>query len=221
MSQSLRPLLRRRAPRAAMLVCAMGIAAAALPPVARADRSYTVRFTQNAQGDITGTGNTLLSCRDTDANCANAREGNGANGTSNNNGIAMDYVDVDRDSATFDSSAAALRLPPRARVLFAGLYYGGRSQAGSGGNPAPDANARDKLLLRPPNLGTYIPLTAAVVDDAPVNPSAGAALRLYGGFVDVNRHRPGRRQRRVHRRERAAGHRPPGRPVGRLDAGGG
>ena len=70
-------------------------------------------------------------------------------------------------------------------MLFAGLYYGGRTQAGSGGSAAPNANLRNKVLLRPPNLPTYIPLTAAVVDDAPVNPSAGAALRLYQGFVDV------------------------------------
>ena len=72
MSESLRPLLRRRALRAMLLVCAMGLAAAALPAVARADRGYTVRFTQNAQGDITGAGNTLLTCRDDDSRCAAA-----------------------------------------------------------------------------------------------------------------------------------------------------
>ena len=97
----------------------------------------------------------------------------------------MRYVDIDDDTSTFDSSAATLSLPPGASVLFAGLYYGGRTQAGSGGSAAPNANLRNKVLLRPPNLPAYIPLTASVVDDAPVNPSAGAALRLYQGFVDV------------------------------------
>ena len=162
-----------------------GLAAAALPTVARADRGYTVRFTQNAQGDITGAGNTLLTCRDDDSRCAAARRGQASGADNNNNNLSMRYVDVDADSSTFDSSAATLTLPPGARVLFAGLYYGGRTQAGSDGSPAPNANLRNKVLLRPPNLPTYIPLTAAVVDDAPVNPTAGAALRLYQGFVDV------------------------------------
>ena len=98
----------------------MGLAAAALPTVARADREYTVRFTQNAQGDITGAGNTLLTCRDDDSRCAAARRGQASGADNNNNNLSMRYVDVDADSSTFDSSAATLTLPPGARVLFAG-----------------------------------------------------------------------------------------------------
>jgi len=147
-----------------------------------ADRDYTIRFTANAQGDITGTGNTLLTCDDRDVRCAAARRGQGGT-ANNNNGIAMRYVDVDSDAATFDSSAATLNLPAGAHVLFAGLYYGGRLRAGIGGHGAPSSALRDRVLLRPPNLGAYVPLRAARVDDAPVR--AAHTYRLYQGFVDV------------------------------------
>jgi len=185
MSEPRRPSVGARARHAALIACALTALGAALPQAAAADRDYTVRFTQNAQGDITGTGNTLLSCRASDPDCLRARNGQGS--VLNNNTIAMDYVDIDGDPATFDSSAATLALPAGARVLFAGLYYGGRTQAGDRGSPAPDVTARNKVLIRPPNLGAYIPLTArpADVDDAPANPTAGAAFRLYQGFVDV------------------------------------
>ena len=55
---------------------------------------------------------------------------------------------------------AGLRFPAGARVLFAGLYFGGRTQAGTGGHAAPDVNARNKVLFRTPSSGAYIPLTA-------------------------------------------------------------
>jgi uncharacterized repeat protein (TIGR01451 family) len=165
-------------------IAAITTGALALPAVAVADRDYSVRFTRNAQGDITGTGNTLLTCRDDVAQCTAARAGQGGNANNNNN-IAMRYVDVDADPATFDSSAATLSLPPGARVLFAGLYYGGRLQAGQGGTAAPAPDRRNQVLLRPPGLSGYLSLTASQIDDAPV---AGAqTYRLYQGFVDVTR----------------------------------
>jgi hypothetical protein len=111
---------------AAVLVAGL---AAAVP--ASADRDYAVRFTRNAQGDITGTGNTLVTCLDDDAKCAAARDGT-ANGVDNNNNTrAVRYVDIDTDPRTFDSSAATLGLPAGARILFAGLYYGGRRSGSS------------------------------------------------------------------------------------------
>ena len=54
----------------------------------------------------------------------------------NNNNFAMARVNV--DSTTLDSSSARLSLPVGARVLFAGLYYGARTNAGTGGKAAPD-----------------------------------------------------------------------------------
>lgn len=167
-------------PALAVVAC---LAALVLPAAASADRDYTVRFTQNAQGDITGTGNTLMTCQDSDSRCDNARAGHGSGSDINNNGLAMRYVDVDENTGTFDSSAATLSLPAGARVRFAGLYYGGRLQAGSDGQDAPDPARRNQVLFRPPNLGAYVTVTAAQVDDAP---STGSQTnRLYQGFADV------------------------------------
>jgi uncharacterized repeat protein (TIGR01451 family) len=174
---------RRSAVAARIAGLAAAIVALALlgATPARADRDYSVRFTTNAQGDITGTGNTLMTCRATDAACANAQSGIGT--TLNNNNLFMRYVDVDGDPNTFNSSAATLALPPGARVLFAGLYYGGRLQAGTGGSPAPDPNQRDTVLFRPPNLGAYVTLHASQVDDTPL--TGALTFRQYQGFVDV------------------------------------
>jgi uncharacterized repeat protein (TIGR01451 family) len=150
-----------------------------LPPVAHAERDYSVRYTVNAQGDITGTGNALVTCLDSDSRCANARNAQASGADNNNNNLPVRWVDVDADPSTFNSSAATLRLPAGARVLFAGLYYGGRLQAGDGGDAAPDAAARDRVLLEAPGAGHYVELDASVIDDA------GEGGRLYQGFVDV------------------------------------
>jgi hypothetical protein len=56
-----------------MVACAIAGLLLLLPAVAPAERDFTVSFTANAQGDITGTGNTLLTCRDSDSLCAAAR----------------------------------------------------------------------------------------------------------------------------------------------------
>jgi hypothetical protein len=116
----------------------MAAIALALPSLAAAERNYSVRSTTNAQGDITGTGKTLMTCRDDDAKCGAARNGQASGGDNNNNNSrSMTYVDVDGDANTFNSSAATLGLPAGARVLFAGLYYGGDLNQGQGARPRP------------------------------------------------------------------------------------
>jgi uncharacterized repeat protein (TIGR01451 family) len=152
------------------------------PATAAAERAYTIRYSANLQGDISGTGNTLLTCLDTDTVCAAARAGTASGAANNNNSRAMRYVDIDGDPRTFDSSAATLALPPGGRVAFAGLYYGGRSLAGTGGQAAPNAAQRGQVLFRPPGLDDYLTLQADTVDNV-VDPTG--LEREYQGFVDV------------------------------------
>jgi hypothetical protein len=123
-----------------------------------------------------------LTCLDTDTVCAAARAGTESGAANNNNSRAMRYVDVDGDPRTFDSSAATLALPPGGRVAFAGLYYGGRSLAGTGGQAAPNAAQRGQVLFRPPGLDDYLTLQADTVDNV-VDPTG--LEREYQGFVDV------------------------------------
>ena len=107
-----------------------GLLAIGLASPALADRAFTARFSVNANGDVAVVGNTLESCQSTVIDCANARAGLGT--VLNNNNFVMARVNV--DSTTVDSSSARLTLPVGAG-LFADLYYGGRTNAGTGGKP--------------------------------------------------------------------------------------
>jgi large repetitive protein len=158
--------------RAALITCVVAGAVFMVPAVAVAqggaetERAFAIRSPTpyNVQGDITGTGNTLLTCRAADANCEAAHAG----GDFNNNQFFMEWIDVDDVGGTFNSSAATLQLPEGARVLTAWLYYGGDTAAGTlspgPGQGAPDLGSVDEVLLRPPDAGGYQTITAEKVD---------------------------------------------------------
>jgi uncharacterized repeat protein (TIGR01451 family) len=169
--------------RRARLVTVLAVVAAALltvPAIASADRSFTPRFSTNDTGDITFAANTLMTCPTAAANCTSGRAG----AAQNNNSFNMGYVDVDGDPSTFDSSSANLRLPTGAQVLFAGLYWGADSSAGSGGTAARDASAaaRGTVLLKAPGAGGYTTLgpTGTTLDAG-----TGTSTNRYQGFIDV------------------------------------
>ena len=159
-------------------VCGVVLAALlAAPGTAMADRAFSARFSTNTQGAITIASNSIESCLDSLPACANVRNAvGGAVAGNNNNNRTVTWVDVDGDPATFDSSSADLTLPAGARVLFAGLYYGGRLAAGQGGSPAPNPGARNTVLFRAPGDAGYRSLTASQVDDSSTQ---------YQGFVNV------------------------------------
>jgi hypothetical protein len=79
-----------------------------------------------------------------------------------------------------DSSSARLNLPAGARVLFAGLYYGARTTAGTSGKAAPNAAAAAlrTVDLRLPGASGFERLTGELDESTEVK---GA----YGVFVDV------------------------------------
>jgi uncharacterized repeat protein (TIGR01451 family) len=143
---------------------------------AAADRAFTARFSTNANGDIAIVGNTLETCQTSVADCANARAGTGS--LLNNNNFSM--VRVNADAASLDSSSARLSLPAGARVLFAGLYYGARTTAGTGGKSAPDTTPAGlgRVDLKIPGGATFERLTG-VVD------SSSDVIGAYGTFVEV------------------------------------
>src|SRR5262245_20670530 len=63
---------------------------------------FTVRFRTNDNAIILPVANTLLTCPDSDSNCAAARAGSGS--VVDDNDFIMRYVDIDADATTFDSS---------------------------------------------------------------------------------------------------------------------
>jgi uncharacterized repeat protein (TIGR01451 family) len=128
----------------------------------------------STQGDIAIAANSIESCLDVSPACGNVRDGVGSG--LNNNDRTMTWIDVDGDPSTFDSSSSDLSLPAGASVLFAGLYYGGRLTAGSGGSPPPNAAARNTVLFKAPGDTSYRTLSASQIDDASTQ---------YQSFVNV------------------------------------
>ena len=140
---------------------------------------FVARYSTNDPGAIWVTGSTLMTCPAAAANCAASQAGTATGAALNNNGFAMQPVDVDGDATTFSSSSSTFTPTGLQDVLFAGLYFGGRVTAGTGGGaPAPNAAARGTALLQTPTSGGYVPVSGAVADST-VIPGA------YTGFADV------------------------------------
>jgi uncharacterized repeat protein (TIGR01451 family) len=156
-----------------LVLVAVGI----LAPAALAERPFTARFSANDTGEIAVVGNTLMTCPASDPLCATVQAGGGTGAQTSNNAYNMAFVDVDGAATTFNSSTARVDLPTGATVLFAGLYWGGRTTAGSGGSAAPTPAARGTVLFAPPG-GAYQTLTGSVDDSTVI---AGS----YGGFANV------------------------------------
>ena len=141
-----------------------------------ADAPFTPRFAQTARGDVAAVGNTLLTCPTATPGCTNAQDGIG--GTLNNNNWNMTPVNV--AGGTVNSSSATVTLPAGATVLWAGLYWGADTSAGTNGAVAPNAAAKGTVKFRVPG-GSYQAISAAAGD---VLTSSLQATR-YRAFSDV------------------------------------
>jgi uncharacterized repeat protein (TIGR01451 family) len=136
---------------------------------------FAPRFTTNQPGDITIAANTLETCPPAAANCAAALNGTAVGGNLDDNAYAMQYVDVDGDATTFDSSQATLVLPAGATVLFAGLYWAGATV----GPTAPlNVAAKGTVKLQVPG-GAYQTITSTATYLDPTGEQS------YQGFADV------------------------------------
>ena len=124
----------------------LGAVAPASSQAANLSASFSKRLGINEYGDIAITGNTLLTCQ-TGTACTSALDAaltTPGSGFANND-FTMRNADVDGDASTFNSSSATLTLPSEAQVIFAGLYWSGRTTTGSGGAAPPAvANKRTR-----------------------------------------------------------------------------
>jgi uncharacterized repeat protein (TIGR01451 family) len=160
---------------AALLV---GMLAVSSPVEAAVIRPFTTRFSINTTGAIVMTGNTLLTCPATASGCLGARVGSGTATATNNNSYTMQFVDIDGDPATFNSSRNTLSIPATSTVAFAGLYWGADTTAGTGGSGALAPASRGQVLFRTPDTGAYQVVVASRVD------TSSGGVR-YQGFADV------------------------------------
>ncbi|PBJ81803.1 hypothetical protein CMZ84_14025 [Lysobacteraceae bacterium NML93-0399] len=136
---------------------------------AAAQAQLNERYSFNVRGDVEMIGNALLTC----ASCDQSNTG-----LNNGSSMAMRFVNVEGSqlpaAVPQNSSTATLSLPTGARVLSAGLYWGGRS----GENNA----ARGTLQFRPPN-GGYRSISASDLNTFPSQGDAGS--RPYTAYRDV------------------------------------
>ena len=171
----------------------MSAATSSAQVVSNSGRNFTLRYSNNINGQITIAANTLMQCPTAtpdpavNSGCAGARAGTNAR---NNNTFDMGWLDVDSDPSTFDSSQATLNLPSDGVVLFAGLYWTGiqkKGEAIAGANgyvgvplPPPNASAIGQVKFKLPDSSAYQTITAANVDLGPISLGSG-----YGAFADV------------------------------------
>jgi len=155
-----------------LFVCAV-LLLASPDSLAQVITPFSSRYTTNAKGDIAAIGNTLMTCP-AGATCTAAQAGTGS--TLNNNDFAMIHVDVDGNAATFNSSRATLALPSGASVLFAGLYWGADTSAGSSGSAAPNAALRTQVSFLSPVASSYATLTGTQI---------GISGTRYHAFANV------------------------------------
>ena len=131
---------------------------------------FTVRYQTNDTGDITFAANTLMTAPPSDPAAVNAQNGVGSKVA--NNDFVMTYVDVDSDPTTFNSSRSDLVMPAGSQVLFAGLYWGSRTN----GTTLGAATAlRNTVKFMTPG-GAYQDLTGSLV---------GSKGNEYHCFKDV------------------------------------
>ncbi|MFS0701592.1 beta strand repeat-containing protein [Cellulomonas sp. 179-A 4D5 NHS] len=181
-----RRLVRRS--RVAVVVMSLVLApltvlGGASPAQAAPIRDFTPVFSANTNGEILVAANTLMTCSTTSGStgagtCAAAR--GATSGNYSNNDYTMQYVDVDANAATVNSSSATLTLPAGGGVLFAALVWGGRTRgtATVGNNPV----LRGQAVLTVPG-GTPTTVTARTADVA-VAPSDGWGT-AYQSWLDV------------------------------------
>ncbi|NYE35991.1 putative repeat protein (TIGR01451 family) [Nocardioides cavernae] len=147
----------------ALVLVAVSLALAVVVPAEKADaaviRPFTTVFSQQTNGSIQITGNTVMTCGATTA-CQQAQSG--ATAASNNN-FTMTYLDVDADASTTRSSSADLTIPSGGRVLYAGLFWGAARAAGNSGSAA--TGTAEAIKFRTPGAAGYTTLTADRIDN--------------------------------------------------------
>ena len=151
-------------------------------------REFEPRFQTQTKGNISIVGNTLMTCDEDNTNligvrCPDVQSGNPAfsldTDLAANNFFFMNYVDIDGDGSTFNSSSSQLAIPAGATVAWAGLYWSGDLSAAppdslttgdpgivyGEGQPAPNSGIKNQAKLQVPGSG-YQTITANNIDES-------------------------------------------------------
>ena len=139
--------------------------------VAGVTTPFSVRYSTNTTGNIAFAANTLMTAPASDPAAANAQ--NGVGSKLSNNDFNMVYVDIDSDASTFNSSQSQLVLPAGSQVLFAGLYWGARTNTSY---PTGLTSRRNQIKFMAPGDSSYRDLVGSTI---------GTVSSSYHAFYDV------------------------------------
>jgi uncharacterized repeat protein (TIGR01451 family) len=143
-------------------------------------KPFTTRFDVDLKGDMLLIGNNIFNRN----NGSGQRPNDPYNGTGLNSSFTMEYIDIDGDGTTFNSSSANLTIPNPScfRIRYAGLYWGAML---TGGDRTQTNRVKFKLPTGGYNdiLGTLIHDTGAVGNNS-VYASYADVTALLTGLVD-------------------------------------
>ncbi|WP_130734852.1 T9SS type B sorting domain-containing protein [Flavobacterium sp. J27] len=154
----------------------------ALPP---AGPSGVQPSFQGLKGNMLQIGNNILNRQ------SNSQSPNNAyNGTGNNNGTNMQYIDIDGDASTFNSTTADLTIPVANagcyQIRYAGLYWSGVYNPNNIGNEV-DRSKLGDIKFKMPG-GNYIDITGSqniIFDTYTVNQAVSSNNYGYAAYYDV------------------------------------
>lgn len=142
---------------------------------AQVNRNFTVRYNIETRGAIAVAGNTVLTCSTTTgtnaAQCAGARAGTATSTAAANDNQTMVNINT-LDTTQTNVTQATLDIPAGSTVLWAGLYWGGRSTLAT----------RNQVNFRPANATAYTAVTSSQLDSIT---STVTGADFYHAFADV------------------------------------
>lgn len=145
--------------------------------VAQTYKTFSIRKKIDVRGGMTVAGNNILSYDKVLPYNDN---------TKSNQDISMQYVDIDGDATTFNSSSADVIIPKQKngtpstcyRVAYAALYWSAMLQSGS-------RTDIHKVKLKLPGATTYENIVGTVVYDAGTTPIDPDSNKPYACYADV------------------------------------
>lgn len=169
----------------AVLASTLALVAVSTPAEGAVIRPFSKRFDADLAGSTRLVGNTNMTCSKTlganKGKCAAAQAG----AADNNNSYTMEYVDIDNDGSTFNSSSANLAMPAGATVVRADLTWGGRIWHKDAKKKAPNEGLKNRVKFKVEASAPYQDIVADTVDQYHDNKGKNDNGIAYSAIANV------------------------------------